>query len=77
MSAFVSVEYVTADGTPINGLDKLVVAREPALDNMSTLYSDSTVTVNMPIEVPTATAAQGVLALRTSMLGDVVFVAVQ
>ena len=31
----------------------------------------------MVIEVPTATAAQGVLAVRPGMLGDKVFVAVK
>jgi hypothetical protein len=74
--AFVSIEYVRADGTTVNGLDKLVSAPE-AIDSMSTLYKDGTATGNVAIEVPTATAGQGVLAVRPGMLGDKVFVAVQ
>ncbi|WP_231938470.1 hypothetical protein [Arthrobacter sp. B6] len=76
MPAFVSIEYVTVDGTTVNGLDKLVVAPEP-VDTTSTLYKDGTATGNEAIEVPTATAGQGVLAVRPGMLADKVFVAVQ
>jgi hypothetical protein len=76
MAAFISVEYVTADGTTVNGLDKLVVAPEP-IDTTSTLYKDGTATGNKAIEVPTATAGQGVLAVRPGMFGDKIFVAVQ
>ncbi|WP_411375736.1 hypothetical protein ACLH0K_05040 [Arthrobacter sp. MPF02] len=74
--AFVSVEYVRTDGTTVNGLDKLITAPE-AIDSMSTLYKDGTATGNVAIEVPTATAGQGVLAVRPGMLADKVFVAVQ
>ncbi|WP_240607241.1 hypothetical protein [Cryobacterium aureum] len=45
MPAFVSVEYVTADGTTVNGLDKFVTAPTP-IDTMSTLYTDGTATGN-------------------------------
>ncbi|MGN7251908.1 DUF308 domain-containing protein [Arthrobacter sp. SAFR-014] len=76
MPAFVSVEYVTAKGTTVNGLDNPVVAPKP-IDTTSTLYKDGTATGNMAIEVPTATAGQGVLAVRPGMLGDKVFVAVK
>lgn len=76
LAAFVGVEYVTADGTTVNGLDKLVVAPEP-IDLMSALYTGGTVTGNTAFEVPTATAGQGVLAIRPGMIGDKVFVAVQ
>lgn len=76
MPAFVSVEYVTADGTTVNKLDNYAVAPEP-IDTMSTLYKDGTAKGNMVIEVPTATAGQGVLAVRPGMLGDKVFVAVK
>jgi hypothetical protein len=44
---------------------------------MSTLYKGGTVTGNKAIEVPTATAGQGVLAVRPGMLADKTFVAVQ
>lgn len=73
MPAFVSVEYVTADGTTVNGLDKLVVAPEP-IDTTSTLYTGGTATGNKAFEVPTATADQGVLAVRPGMLGDKIWV---
>ncbi|MEV5053646.1 hypothetical protein MRBLAR12_003865 [Arthrobacter sp. LAR12-1-1.1] len=76
MPAFVSIEYVTADGKTINGLDKLVVAPKP-IDTTSTLYKNATATGNKAIEVPTATAAQGVLAVRPGMLADKTFVAVK
>jgi hypothetical protein len=76
MPAFVSVEYVRADGTTVNGLEKLVTAPAP-IDTMSTLYTDGTATGNVAIEVPTATAGQGVLAVRPGMVTDKVFVAVQ
>jgi hypothetical protein len=76
MPAFVSIEYVTTKGTTVNGLYKVVVAPKP-IDTTSTLYKDGTATGNMAIEVPTATAGQGVLAVRPGMLGDKVFVAVK
>lgn len=76
MPAFVSVDYVTADGTTVNKLDKLATAPKP-IDTTSTLYKDGTATGNIAIEVPTATAGQGVLAVRPGMLADKVFVAVK
>ena len=76
MPAFVSIEYVTPDGKTINGLDKMVTAPEP-IDTMSTLYKGATATGNKAIEVPSATAAQGVLAIRPGMLADKAFVAVK
>lgn len=76
MPAFVSIEYVTAKGTTVNGFDNPVVAPK-AINTTSTLYKDGTATGNMAIEVPTATAGQGVLAVRPGMLGDKVFVAVK
>lgn len=74
-NAFVSVEYVTADGTTINSYDASVVVPE-AIDN-NTLYKDGTATGNTAFEVPTATAGDGVLAVRAGMFGDKVFVAVK
>jgi hypothetical protein len=76
MPAFVSVEYVNPDGTTVSGLDKFVIARE-AIDTTSTLYTGATATGNLAIEVPSATAGKGVLAVRPGMLGDKVFVAVK
>ncbi len=76
MPAFVSIEYVTAQGTTVNGYDKLIMAPKP-INTTSTLYKNGTATGNMAIEVPTATAGQGVLAVRPGMLGNKVFVAVK
>lgn len=76
MPAFVSVEYVTPDGKTVNGLDHSAVA--PAhIDTTSTLYKGGTATGNVAIQVPSATAGQGVLAVRPGMLADKVFVAVK
>ena len=76
MPAFVSIDFVTAEGTTVNKLDNYAVAPEP-IDTTSTLYKDGTATGNMVIAVPTASASQGVLAVRPGMLGDKVFVAVK
>ena len=76
MPAFVSVEYVTADGRTVNAFAKSVSEPDP-IDTTSALYKDGTATGNEAFEVPTATAGQGVLAVRPGMLADKVFVAVQ
>ncbi|MFF2245911.1 hypothetical protein ACFVTM_17220 [Arthrobacter sp. NPDC058130] len=76
MPAFVSIDYVTADGKTVNDLDNHAVAPKP-IDSVSTLYKNATATGNEAIEVPAATAGQGVLAVRPGMLGDKVFVAVK
>lgn len=73
--SFVSVDYVTADGKTINSYDHHVVAPE-AIDS-NTLYKGGTATGNIAIQVPTATAGQGVLAVRAGMIADKVFVAVK
>lgn len=74
--AFVTVEYVTADGTTVNSFDNVVVVPD-AIDTTSTLYTDGTVTGNAVFEVPADSAGQGVLAITPGMLGDKVFVAVK
>jgi hypothetical protein len=76
MPAFVSVDYVTADGKTVNRLGNSAVAPE-AIDTTSTLYKGGTATGNIAIQVPTATAGQGVLAVSPGMLADKVFVAVK
>ncbi|MDQ0635095.1 hypothetical protein QFZ40_003004 [Arthrobacter pascens] len=73
--SFVSVAYVTADGKTINAYDHNVVAPEEIDSN--TLYKGGTATGNIAIQVPTATAGQGVLAVRPGMMADKVFVAVK
>jgi hypothetical protein len=74
--AFVSVDYVTADGKTIDRFDQSVVAPD-AIDSNNTLYKGGTVTGNIAIHVPTATADQGVLAVEPGMLADKVFVALK
>lgn len=74
-NSFVSVEYVTTEGTTINSYDASAVVPDP-IDN-NTLYKDGTATGNTSFTVPTATAGQGVLAVRPGMFGDKIFVAVQ
>ncbi|MET4540849.1 hypothetical protein ABIE37_002637 [Arthrobacter bambusae] len=74
MPVFVSVDYVTADGNTVDGTKSLAVAPD-SIDNMSTLYKGATATGNKAFEVPSATAGQGVLAVRAGMFGDKVFVA--
>jgi hypothetical protein len=76
MPAFVSIDYVTADGKTVNRLDHSAVAPE-AIDTTSTLYKGGAATGNIAIQVPTATASQGVLAVRPGMLADKVFIAVK
>lgn len=76
MPAFVSIEYVTAGGTTVNSFDKPVTGPKP-IDTTSTLYKNATATGNTTFEVPAATAAKGVLAVRPGMLGDKVFVSVK
>lgn len=76
MPAFVSIEYVTASGTTVNGFDNIATAPNP-IDTTSTLYKDGTATGNTVFAVPTSTAGQGVLAVRPGMLADKVFVAVK
>ncbi|WP_426940086.1 hypothetical protein [Pseudarthrobacter sp. S6] len=71
--SFVSVAYVTADGRTVNSYDKNVVEPDPISSNA--LYKDGSATGNEAFEVPSATAGQGVLAVRAGMLGDKVFVA--
>lgn len=74
--AFVSIDYVTAEGKTVDTLDNYAVAPE-AIDTMSTLYTGATAAGNKVIAVPIATAGQGVLAVRPGMLADKVFVAVK
>lgn len=71
--SFVSVSYVTADGKTVNSYDKSVIEPDPISSNA--LYNGGSATGNEAFEVPSATASQGVLAVRAGMFGDKVFVA--
>lgn len=72
----VTVEYVTADGNTVKSYDTFAVAPEP-FDNLGTLYEGASATGNVVLTVPAANAAEGVLAVTPSLLGDKVFVAVK
>lgn len=74
MPAFVSVEYVSADGVTFDGLDKLLLAPD-AIDTMTTLYEGASVTGNSAIQIPSP--ANGTIAVRPGMMADKVFVAIQ
>ncbi|MET4159789.1 DUF308 domain-containing protein [Agromyces sp. PvR057] len=74
MPAFVGIEYVTADGVTVDGLDKMVVAPD-AIDSMSTLYTGASAAGNAAVQVPSP--ADGVIAVRPGMIADKVFVAIQ
>jgi hypothetical protein len=76
MPAFVTVNFVTADGVTIDGTDSLAVAPD-AIDTMTTLYSGGSVSGNAALSVPSATAQDGALVVSPGMLADKVFVAVR
>lgn len=71
-----TIEYVTADGNTINSYDSMAIPPEQ-FDSMSTLYNGASTTGNIAFAVPSDTAGEGTLAVRASMFGDKVFVAVQ
>lgn len=74
MPAFVGIEYVTAAGVTVDGLDKFVSGPDE-IDTLSTLYSGASVTGNHSLQVPSP--ADGVIAVRPGMFGDKVFVAIK
>jgi len=74
MPAFVSLQFVTADGVTVNGLDKMIIAPD-AIDSTSTLYTGASATGNTAIQVPSPAA--GVIAVNAGMIADNVFVAIQ
>lgn len=75
-SAWTTVNYVTADGNTIDGLDKFLSAPD-SFDSLTTLYEGASTTGNEALQVPADTAADGVLAVSPTMMGDKVFVAVK
>ncbi|MGG5171863.1 hypothetical protein ACQR35_06740 [Pseudarthrobacter sp. J1738] len=76
MPAMVGIEYVTAAGNSIDSFTKAVLPPTP-IDSTSALYKGASAKGNIAFEVPTATAAKGVLAVRPGMVLDKVFVAVR
>ncbi|TQO19119.1 hypothetical protein FB472_0657 [Rhodoglobus vestalii] len=75
-SVWATVNYITADGNTIDGLAKFISAPEP-FESLSTLYEGASITGNQALQVPADTAADGVLAVNPTMMGDKVFVAVK
>lgn len=76
MPALTTINYVTPDGVTIDGLDTFAVAPD-ALDTMSELYTGASVTGNLALAVPSATADAGVLVVTPGIIADDVFVAVK
>lgn len=76
MAAMVRVAYVTADGVTIDGTDSLAVAPD-ALDTLTELYKDASVTGNIAFAVPSASAADGTIVVTPGLFGDDVFYAAQ
>ncbi|HEU5222057.1 MAG TPA: DUF4352 domain-containing protein [Candidatus Lumbricidophila sp.] len=76
MAAFARVKYVTPDGVTIDGLKSFATAPD-ALDSLSELYNGASVTGNIALAVPSATAAQGVLVVTPGMLADDIYIAVK
>ncbi|WP_231856048.1 DUF4352 domain-containing protein [Nocardia cyriacigeorgica] len=72
---FATISYVTADGNTVNSYDSNAVAPD-ALDTNSPLFEGASTTGNVEFLVPSASAAQGTLAVEPALLSDKVFVAV-
>lgn len=72
----VDVAYVSPDGTTVGTYDTPVVAPD-AIASMTTLYNGGSVTGNTAFAVDSATAKDGVIAVRPGILADKVFVALQ
>ena len=74
MPVFVGVEYVTAAGVTVDGLEKIVIGPDE-MNSMSPLYEGASATGNHAIQVPTP--VDGVIAIRPGIIADKIFVAVQ
>ncbi|RAX20792.1 hypothetical protein DRB06_07905 [Actinomyces sp. Z5] len=71
-----SVAYVTPDGVTIDGFDTMAVTPDD-IDTGTALYNGGSVSGNVALSVPSATAQDGVLAVQPGMIADKVFVAVE
>jgi len=77
-SAWASVNFVTAEGTTIDGLGgSTLFIPDEQFDSLTTLYEGASVTGNKMIEVPADGWQNGVLVLSPDLLSDNTFVAVQ
>lgn len=72
----IGVDYVTPTGETMSSSDSIAVA-PGEFDWSAEVYTGGTISGNIPIAVPSATAADGVLAVKADMFGDPAFVAVQ
>ena len=77
-SAWVGVDFVTADGTTIDSLDgSSAFIPEDQFDSLTTLYEGGSVTGSKMIEVPADNWQTGVLAVTPALFSDKTFVAVR
>jgi len=74
-SPYSTFSYVTVDGNTVNTWDFSAVIPDE-LDSTSPLYDGASTTGNVEFVVPSATAAQGTLAVQVTPFGDKIFVAV-
>lgn len=73
-----TVNFVTADGTTIDGLDgSTLFLPENGFDSLSKVYGGGTVMGDKLIEVPADSWQTGVLAVSPDLMSDDTFVAVQ
>ncbi|GAA2517924.1 hypothetical protein GCM10010407_04340 [Rarobacter incanus] len=73
---WVSVDYITADGTTISGTDSLAVAPK-AFNRIDAVYPGGSVKGNFVLEVPKKGVGDGVLAITPQLFADKVFIAVK
>lgn len=77
-SPLTTINYVKSDGTTIDSYSSDSIAVAPdSFDLTEKVYEGGSVSGNTAIAVPSDTAADGVLAVSVSMLGDDAFVAVK
>lgn len=72
----ISVDYVTPTGETMSTTDTMAVG-PGEFDGSQELYTGGTVTGNIVLAVPSATAGDGVLAVTVDIFGDPAFVAVR
>ena len=77
-SPWTSVDFVTAEGTTIDGLDgSSLFISDDQFDSLTTLYEGASATGNEMIEVPADGWQNGVLVVSPDLFSDNIFVAVQ
>lgn len=77
-SPWATVNFATADGTTIDGLDgSTLFVPEDQFDSLTTLYEGGSVTGDKIIEVPEGDWESGVLVVSPDLMSDDTFVAVK